>query len=206
MDNSKKRIWLLFPVYGVIVFCILYIIATYYYPGGSQNNLNGKGFSWLHNYWCNLLMENAINSKPNPAKPIALAASFILSSTLILFWFIFSHVAGFKKWQSIIIRAAALLCVITAIFLFTKQHDVVLVLACVFALVPLTATFIGLRRMKWYKLLLLGIFNAVLVGLNNVLYYGNGLLKYLPIVQKVTFVFFLLWICLISIKLYRQKR
>ena len=32
-----------------------------------------------------------------------------------------------------------------------------------------------------------------------------GLKLYLPVVQKITFLFFLIWICLIDIKLYNSK-
>ena len=50
----------------------------------------------------------------------------------------------------------------------------------------------------------MGIFNFLLVVLNNILYYGDGLLFYLPVVQKFTFLFFLLWISLVNINLYNK--
>jgi hypothetical protein len=49
-----------------------------------------------------------------------------------------------------------------------------------------------------------GLFNLGLVVLNNCIYYGSSL-YYLPLVQKITFVSFLLWVCFVSVKLYRQQ-
>ncbi|HEV7621655.1 MAG TPA: hypothetical protein VGO09_07980, partial [Flavisolibacter sp.] len=59
--NKITNLIILSPVFGSFAFIILYIIATIYYPGGSQANNVSKGFSWVHNYWCNLLNEKAIN-------------------------------------------------------------------------------------------------------------------------------------------------
>lgn len=69
---------MLAPILGVIIFVILYIIATLLYPGGSQIEKNAIGFSWVNNYWCNLLNESATNGQPNSAKPVAMAGMFIL--------------------------------------------------------------------------------------------------------------------------------
>lgn len=92
-----------------------------------------------------------------------------------------------------------------ASFLFTGiDHDLVTNLASAFGLVALVGTFIGLYQAKWYALFTLGLFNLLLVGLNNYLYYSRDLILYLPFVQKISFAFFLLWISWITIKLYRD--
>ena len=90
-------------------------------------------------------------------------------------------------------------------FLFTDLHDTIVNIASLCGIVATVGTFIGLRKLKWPKLFWLGIFNLALVALNNILYYGGGLKLYLPVVQKITFLFFLLWICFITINLYRRQ-
>jgi hypothetical protein len=65
-------------------------------------------------------------------------------------------------------------------------------MASLFGLVALTGTFMGLIKHKWLKLLWIGLFIPVLIGVNYLLYYGKGLLVYLPVVQKITFLYFLL--------------
>ena len=49
----------------------------------------------------------------------------------------------------------------------------------------------------------LGCLTLFLVVVNNILYYGDGLLLYLPVVQKITFLSFLLWISFIDVQLYK---
>ncbi len=199
----ERNIWVLTPLFGTLLYVVLYFIATLFYPGGSQFDKNSKGFSWTQNYWCNLLNENAINGQHNPARPIALTAMLVLSLTLILFWYIFPVRTEFKKTTRLIIQISGIAAMIIGMFLFTEQHDIIINLATLFGLVAIIGTFLGLNKLRWTKLFWMGIFNIVLVALNNILYYGNGLF-YLPMVQKITFLYFLLWICLIDINLYSK--
>ena len=127
----------------------------------------------------------------------------VLSLTLILFWYIFPVRTEFKKTTRLIIQISGIAAMIIGMFLFTEQHDIIINLATLFGLVAIIGTFLGLNKLRWTKLFWMGIFNIVLVALNNILYYGNGLF-YLPMVQKITFLYFLLWICLIDINLYSK--
>eukprot|EP01041_Mallomonas_annulata_P035984 gene35984-59008_t len=61
-------------------------------------NQNAKGFSWVHNFWCNLLNETAINGEKNSARPIALVAMLVLSASLSLFWIIFPKDLAVKTY------------------------------------------------------------------------------------------------------------
>jgi len=203
--KNIKGIWLLTPLFGTIIFVCLYFVATRFYPGGSQVDKNSVGFSWAQNYWCNLLNESAINGQPNVARPIALTAMFVLCVTLTCFWYIIPLKAGLQKGLRLVIQISGLLAMILAMFLFTNYHDAIVNAASAFGIVATIGTFICINRLKWSKLLWLGIFNLALVVLNNILYYNIGLLIFLPVVQKITFLFFLIWICLIDIKLYKRS-
>ena len=186
------------------MFVCLYFIATLYYPGGSQIDKNSKGFSWINNYWCNLLNDYAINGQHNYAKPIALTAMCILSLTLIFFWYVFSRYTYLRESNRLMVQIPGALAMICGIFIFTGYHDTLVNVASFFGLVAVAGTFIGLYKLKWNGLLWLGIVNIILIITNNILYYGNGLKLYLPLVQKITFLFFLLWICLIDINLFKK--
>ena len=200
--TPKKSIWVLTPLFGSLLYALLYVTATLFYPGGSQFNKEAKGFSWMHNYWCNLLNEHAINGQHNPARPIALTAMVLLCITLALFWYIFAGLAGFQKTGRLLIRFSGIASMATGLFLFTAQHDLVINLASLFGLVALAGTLIGLKKLQWTALFRMGLFILLLIAVNNVLYHGGGLIYYLPIVQKITFFYFLLWICLIDWRLY----
>ena len=193
------------PLFGTLLFMCLYFVATLFYPGGSQVDKNSKGFSWANNYWCNLLNENAMNEQHNSARPLAMTAMLVLCLTLAIFWQIFPRQIDLKKSSRLIIQISGALAMITGMFLFTDLHDTIVNVASLCGLVATIGTLIGLHKLKWTMLFLLGIFNLILVALNNILYYGDGLKLYLPVVQKITFLFFLLWICLITINLYRRQ-
>jgi len=202
---KSQDIWVLTPIFGTLLFIGLYFLATLFYPGGSQVDKNSKGFSWANNYWCNLLNEKAMNGQHNAARPLAMVAMFVLCLTLAIFWYIFPRKIGFKKSSRLVIQIAGGLAMTTGMFLFTDLHDTIVNIASLCGLVATVGTFIGLYKLKWTRLFGLGILNLLLIVLNNILYYGDGLKLFLPVVQKITFLFFLLWICLITLNLYRRQ-
>lgn len=196
------RALILTPTFGIVLFLILYAIATKFYPGGSQADMNATGFSWINNYWCNLLNEKAMNGQLNAARPFALFAMGVLSCSLALFWIIFPSFADFNIRSGLVMKAAGILAMIIGMFSFTPYHDMVINLATFAGLIPLTFTFVGLYRAGWRKLYRGGLFILFLIVVNNILYYSEGLLHFLPLIQKFTFLYFLSWICLINIRLY----
>jgi hypothetical protein len=201
--HKAKNIWLLTPIFGTLIFVLLYFFAAVFYPGGSPVNKNSIGFSWTNNYWCNLLNETAINGQPNPAKPVALTGMFVLCFTLSFFWFIFPKQINISKNLKLIIQVSGILAMTVAFFLFTPlNHDLVTNLASSFGAIATIGTFIGLYKNKLFALFAFGLLNILLVVLNNLYYYNKELIVYLPVVQKISFATFLVWICCINIKLF----
>jgi hypothetical protein len=195
------------PIYGIVLFAILYFVATLYYPGGSQFDHNSTGFSWKHNYWCNLLNDKAINGQPNLAQPVALSAMLILGVTLITFWLQFPAYTNLNQKYRLTIQICGTLAMTIGFLLFTKiEHDLITNLASLFGLIAMTGTFIGLYKNNWKTLFYVGLLNIMLVVTNNVLYYNQDLIIALPLVQKITFATFLTWIACIDLKIYRMKK
>jgi hypothetical protein len=204
--QNKKTLGLLTPVFGTLIYVVFYVIATLLYPGGSQVDKNSIGFSWTNNYWCTLLNENAINGQPNPAKPIAMTGLFVLCLTLSFFWFLFPRHINISKKLKIAIQISGILAMTIAFFLFTNtNHDLVINLASIFGLIATVGTFIGLYKARWFRLFAFGLLNILLVGLNNYVYYTKGLIIYLPVIQKISFAAFLIWICSINITFFKKK-
>jgi hypothetical protein len=95
----------------------------------------------------------------------------------------------------------------SGILLFTKlDHDFITNLASLFGLIAMTGTLFGLHKNGWKMLYYFGLLNLILVGVNNVLYYNKELILYLPLVQKITFASFLIWICCINIKIFYLRK
>ena len=202
-QHSDKNFWILTPTLGSILFVILYIVATFYYPGGSQVNKNSIGFSWANNYWCNLLNSTAINGQVNPAKPIAIAAMLVLCLSLSVFWFLFPQYTLLSRKIKLLIQVCGVLAMLIGFFLFSNiNHDLITNLASLFGLVATIGTFIGLYKNKWHRFFKIGIVNIFLVLMNNFFYYDKAIIIYLPVLQKITFATFLIWICWINVKMF----
>jgi hypothetical protein len=194
----------LVPVFGSILFIILYIIAALLYPGGSGTDKTAIGYSWTNNYWCNLLNDDAINGEPNTAKPVAIAGMFILGLALSVFWILFPSVTQLKKYHRLLIQISGTVGMITSFLLLTKiDHDIAINTSSAFGLIAMLGTMIALYQLKWKGLFAFGIFDLLLIALNNYLYHTEQM-TYLPLVQKFSFLSFLVWFCLIDLKLYRR--
>ena len=196
--------WILTPFIGILLFILLYIVATLYYPGGSPVDKHSVGFSWIHNYWCNLLNHEALNGHLNTAQPIALTGMFILCISLAFFWILFPAFFSLKLLPKRIIQFSGVISMTVAFFLFTDfNHDIITDIASCFGIIASTGTICILYKVKWNGLFRFGLLNIFLVGLNNYLYFSEDMIGYLPMVQKISFVSFLVWISFIDLKLYR---
>jgi hypothetical protein len=203
LSFKPKNIYVLIPIFGSAIFLLLYISATFYYPGGSQVDQHSIGFSWMNNYWCNLLNETAINGQPNPAKPIAMTGMLVLCLTLAYFWFLFPRKLNLNKSWKWAIQFSGAASMLIAFFLFTDiNHDLVINLASSVGLIATIGTFVGLYHTKWWGLFVFGLFNILLVCLNNYVYYNKELIIYLPVIQKISFASFLIWVCCMDVQLY----
>lgn len=206
-QTTIKQFWTLIPLFGTVLFAALYFIASLHYPGGSQFDKSAVGFSWVNNYWCNLLNDKAINGQLNKAQPIALTALLILCFSLTFFWLVFPKYILLTNYGKLTIQIFGMLAMTSGILLFTTlDHDFITNLASLFGLIAMIGTLSGLRKNGWKMLYYFGLFNLILVGVNNLLYYNKELILYLPLIQKITFATFLIWICCIDIKIYQLRK
>ena len=196
----------LLPVIGFCLFILLYFIAAALYPGGSEINRSAKGFSWMHNYWCDLLETHAENGKPNLARTTAIIAMSVLCLSIALFWYFVSGLFTFKPVFKKIIQYAGILSMVILIFLQADFHDSIINISGALGIIAITGTLIGLYKNHSYSLFGFGLICLFLFFLNNYIYYTKQLIYYLAVVQKISFFFFLLWFSLISIQLFQKTR
>ena len=205
LHRSRNK-WILTPFIGSFLFVILYVIAAFLYPGGSGADKTAIGYSWTNNYWCNLLNEKAINGQANTARPVAVIAMFIVFLSLSTFWILFPALTQLKKYHKLLIQVAGTVCMLASFLLLTSiDHDLAINTSSAFGLIAMTGTLIALYQLKWKWLFAIGLFDLLLVALNNYLYHSNEMM-YLPIVQKFSFLSFLIWFSCISIDLYQRSK
>ncbi|HNL40000.1 MAG TPA: hypothetical protein PKH43_12715, partial [Saprospiraceae bacterium] len=46
---------------GIVLGIVLLVVATFYYPGGTDDNPASVGYEWKNNYITNLLNPQALN-------------------------------------------------------------------------------------------------------------------------------------------------
>jgi len=201
----QKRLLILFPIGGILVFACLYAVAANLYPGGSQHDPHAAGFSWRHNYWCNLLTERAINGEMNPGQPFAIAGMIFLAGSLGIFWYLLPGLisTGFVGRRAV--QVSGIVAWLPFIFIPWGGHDNMIYISGLLATAALTGTITALYLKRWYLLFIQGIFCILLIIVNNIFYHSPTLIEYLPIVQKFSFFIFLTWICLVAVKLYQLK-
>jgi hypothetical protein len=196
----------LLPVYGICLFIVLYVVATLLYPGGSDDDKTIKGFSWFHNYWCELMAPDALNGMPNTARPVAITGLFVLAVSLSVFWYQAASLFNNRARGYWLIRYPGILSMLCLLLFFVVPHDVALNAAGLPGVIALFGVLAGLYKKKLFRLLGLGILCMILCLINNYIYYSDASMYYLPVIQKITFFFFLLWFSLVAIYLAKVNK
>lgn len=197
---------LLLPLGGMGLFVLFYIMATLNYPGGSWILPNQDGFSFWHNYLCDLLDIYAINVEDNSARSYEISALGFLCTGLFWLWFYLPRLFQNKSTNQSIMRISGLLSLITIIFLALGNHDKVVRIAGFLGVIAFITSSVELFKVGYKILFLLGVF-CLLVFIINYYIYETGLfITSLPIVQKFTFILFISWFICLDVALYRKLR
>lgn len=202
---TTKAFLRLLPTLGILTFIGLYVYATTLYPGGSQADINSVGFDWRNNFWCNLMSEDAMNGLENPASPVALIGMVILCSSMTLFFFQFADYFEKNRIWKMTIKIAGALAMLSAVFIFTKYHDIMTTILSICGVLGIIGIIRALHKNNLTFFKVSGIICMALVGINNLFYYNENLIKYLPIVQKIGFILILAWTIGLNLKMKNEN-
>lgn len=172
---------------GIIISMSLILIATIYYPGGSQFDSTSIGYSWANNYISNLFSEKALNGANNTARFWAIGGMFFLSLSLAIFFAEFSKKISSKN-AAHVIKYSGSVGMLFTLLIVTPWHDTMITIASTMFLVSMfyITIFVFKSRLPLFKLLCV-IYLLVFYG--TLYLYGSGdFREYLPITQKVLFV------------------
>ena len=201
-----KPYLILFPLAGIGLFAFLYALSALNYPGGSWNFTDRTGFSFWHNYLCDLLDDYAINGEVNTARFFARAALGILCVSLFWIWFSLSKLFTIKSINLTIMRLSGLLSLVVTLFLGSGSHDLILRIAGICGAIAMITCIVELYKIRYYKLLKLGVFSLIIFFLNYFIYETGYYIKILPVLQKITFISFIVWFVFLDIQLYIRLR
>ncbi len=195
---------LLLPLVGMGLFVVLYILAAINYPGGSWNFTDHAGFSLRYNYLCDLLDDYAINGEVNSARFFARSALGILCISIILIWFYLPKLFTVKSINLTVMRWSGLLGLIITLFLASGTHDMIVRVVGIFGVIALITSFVELYKANMDKILILGIFCFIIFSINYYIYETGSYIEILPVIQKITFICFIVWFILLDISIYRK--
>lgn len=121
--SSHGHFSLLLPLIGIGFFVLFYILSAFNYPGGSWYSPHQNGFSFWHNYLCDLLDVYAINGEINTARMYAIIALGFLCAGLFWLWMYLPRAFQTNGPNQKIMRASGLLSIFTILFLALGDHD-----------------------------------------------------------------------------------
>ena len=203
--TNTKALFSLLPTLGILTFIGIYVYASTLYPGGSQADINSVGYDWRNNYWCNLMSEDAMNGLENPARPVALLGMVILCSSMTLFFFHFANYFEKNRIWKMTIKIANALAMGAAVFIFTKYHDIMTAISSICGVVGIIGIIRALHKNNLTFFKVSGMICVALLGILSLFYYNENLINYLPIVQKVGFIWILSWIVGLNLKMKNKN-
>ena len=198
MLNLIKEKYPYFPIIGLTGFLFFFVIATTLYPGGSVNEIASEGYSYFHNFICDLMSLNLPEGATNSARPLAIVAHLMLSFAMISFFYILPEIFSTQNWKTRSSRAIGMFTMTIFIFMFTDYHDLVVTLTGVFGCLALIPFFLELVNYE-NKLLKALAYTCLILSVIVFISYETKLgFYYTPILQKITFVFDSIWVVWVS--------
>ncbi|MBT8287123.1 MAG: hypothetical protein HKN00_00500 [Flavobacteriaceae bacterium] len=189
-----------------VLFLLFYLIAALNYPGGSYAYPSHPEFSFVDNYLCDLLDEQAINGHANLAKIYARISLGFLCFGILLFWIHIPELFQRKNKLLNLMRISGILSMAITVFLAAGNHDLITRSAGFFGAIALCLSFIELYRGGFKIFAYSGIVCLLLIALNFYSYETGFLRRVLPLFQKVTTVICLGWFVILNLKLYSKLK
>jgi len=204
--NVPKPYVLLLPLVGMGLFVLLYVLAAFKYPGGSWMMPQQNGFSFWNNYLCDLLDQNAINGELNTARYLARTSLTVLCLSLFLIWYYLPNLFKGEKFNISIMWLSGMAALITTAFLSSGTHDNTVRIAGFFAVIAFLTCFLELFKAGYLKLFIFGAVCLIIFLFNYYIYETGQFIRLLPIIQKITFVCFIIWFIVLDIFLYQNLK
>ncbi|MCX2720758.1 hypothetical protein [Lentiprolixibacter aurantiacus] len=204
IPKVPRHNFLLLPLLGMGLFVILYVLAAIKYPGGSWIDATAPGFSFWHNYLCDLLDYRALNGELNSGRYYARASLGVLCLSLIYLWLFLPHLFPKWNWNTKLMWVSGILAFLSTMLLSSGTHDVTVRVAGLFGAVALLSAFAEMWKAGYIGLMRYG-FICLFIFLGNYYIYetGKGLFS-LPLIQKITFSGFIAWFIWVDLILYKR--
>ena len=180
----------------IIISVLFLVIATLLYPGGSILDENSEGFDWSKNFFSNLFLAKALNGTENQSRIWALIGMVFNSIGYGLFFIHTSRKIPHKHTELVLISIG----VVNMIFTFliaTPLHDIMVTVSSTLTMIGLFYITVFILKTKNHWLTLFCIV-SLLIFYSTLYLYGAGNWGLLAVMQKVTFLCFMLLVLTIE--------
>src|SRR5262245_34874304 len=182
LGNAIKKDRL--PLLGVFASFVLFALATARYPGG---------YDWAKHSISALFQPHALNGAENPARALAVLAVFIFCVSIGIVFKSISRRGKCRRHKKTI-EIAGIGSMVYAFLVVTPMHNLLVGLALLFFVTAMLATLQVAYLEGRSGMLYAGIICLGLSLSNAVMYYGNVLYGFLPIVQKISVATWVGWL------------
>jgi hypothetical protein len=181
---------------SVVIAVVFLVIATLLYPGGSILDKNSVGFDWTKNFFSNLFLEKALNGADNPSRYWALIGMVFNSIGHGLFFVHTSRKIPHKHTE-IVLKSIGVANTLFTFLIASPFHDTMVTISSTLNMLGLfyITVFILRTTLLWMKVFCIV---SLLIFYFTLYLYGAGDWGLLAIMQKVTFVCFMLLVLTIE--------
>ncbi len=180
----------------VVISVLFLVIATLLYPGGSILDKNSAGFDWSKNFFSNLFLAKALNGTMNPSRIWAIIGMIFNSIGYGLF---FIHTARKipHKHTRLVLKSVGIVNMLFTFLIATPLHDIMVTVSSTLTMLGLfyITVFILKTKLHWLKFFCIG---SLLMFYATLYLYGAGHWGLLAVMQKFTFICFLLLVLTIE--------
>ena len=180
-----------------VVICVLFLVtATLLYPGGSILDKNSVGFDWSKNFFSNLFLPKALNGTANPSRIWALIGMLFNSIGYGLFFIHTSRKIPHKHTE-LVLKSVGIANMIFTFLIATPLHDIMVTVSSTLTMLGLfyITVFILRTKLHWLKFFCV---LSMLIFYITLYLYGAGDWGLLAVMQKVTFLCFMLLVLTIE--------
>lgn len=199
MNDFIKKYYPYFPIFGLVSYVIVFVLATYQYPGGSTNIPYSEGHSYFHNFLCDLTLPVAFNGLENPAMELAIFGHLLLSFAMISFFYILPEIFDSRNLNTRLIRFMGMSTIFVFVLMFTNLHDYIVTATGILGSLALIPFFIELHKSEMNGLKFLAyacFFMSLIVFISFETKIG---FYFLPLLQKITFILDAWWVIWVSL-------
>ena len=180
----------------VVISLLFLITATLLYPGGSILDKNSVGFDWSKNFFSNLFLANALNGSDNPSRVWALIGMIFNSIGYGLFFIHTSRKIPHKHTE-LVLKSVGFANMLFTFLIATPLHDIMVTVSSTLTMLGLfyITVFILRTKLNWLKVICIV---SLLIFYFTLFLYGAGDWGLLAVMQKVSFLCFMLLVLIIE--------